>query len=401
MKVIVIGAGAAGLMASIKASENGHQVILLDSNEKCGRKLYITGKGRCNVTNNVAPNEFIKNIVTNPKFMYSAINNFTPSDTIDFFNDRGVELVTERGNRVFPKSYKASDIIDCLYNECKKNGVRIVFSSKVTKVEKKNDLFYVNTTKLMYTCDKLIIATGGASYSTTGSTGDGYYFAKLFNHKVTKLYPALCPIMIKNNFPKTFNNLELKNVSLTCVTERFKKTLFGEMTFVDNGISGPIVLTMSSLINKEVVKELSIDFKPALTHEKLDERLLKDFLERRNESLNSVMRGLLPQVLINVFLNKIKVDGTKKVNEITKNERLLILNNLKKFDLSFEKLDTIEHSIVTSGGVDVSEINPRTMESKLVSGLYFVGEVLDIDCFTGGFNIQCALSMGYIAGNNI
>jgi predicted Rossmann fold flavoprotein len=207
--------------------------------------------------------------------------------------------------------------------------------------------------------------------------------------------------MIKNNFPKTFNNLELKNVSLTCVTEKFKKTLFGEMTFVDNGISGPIVLTMSSLINKEVVKDLSIDFKPALTHEKLDERLLKDFLERRNESLNSVMRGLLPQVLINVFLNRIKVDGTKKVNEITKNERLLILNNLKKFDLTFEKLDSIERSIVTSGGVDVNEINPRTMESKLVSGLYFAGEVVDIDCFTGGFNVQCALSMGYIAGNNI
>ena len=401
MKVIVIGAGAAGLMASIKASENGHQVVLLDSNEKVGRKLYITGKGRCNVTNNVNTNEFIKNVVTNPKFMFSSINSFTPSDTIEFFNDRGVELVTERGNRVFPKSYKASDIIDCLFNECKKNGVRIAFGSKVTKVEKKNDLFYVNTTKLMYSADKLIIATGGASYSTTGSTGDGYYFAKLFNHTVTKLYPALCPIMIKNNFPKTFNNLELKNVSLTCVTEKFKKTLFGEMTFVDNGISGPIVLTMSSLINKEVVKELYIDFKPALTIEQLDARLLKDFNERKNETLNSLMRGLLPQVLINTFLSRIKVDGNKKVNEVTKNERNLILNTLKKFNLTFEKIDVLEHAIVTSGGVSVSEINPKTMESKLVSGLYFAGEVVDVDCFTGGFNIQCALSMGYAAGSNI
>ena len=401
MKVIVIGAGAAGLMASIKASENGHQVILLDGNEKVGRKLYITGKGRCNVTNNVNTNEFIKNVVTNPKFMFSSINSFTPNDTIEFFNDRGVELVTERGNRVFPKSYKASDIIDCLFNECKKNGVRIVFGSKVTKVEKKNDLFYVNTTKLMYSADKLIIATGGASYSSTGSTGDGYYFAKLFNHTVTKLYPALCPIMIKNNFPKTFNTLELKNVSLTCVTEKFKKTLFGEMTFVDNGISGPIVLTMSSLINKEVVKELYIDFKPALTIEQLDARLLKDFNERKNETLNSLMRGLLPQVLINTFLSRIKVDGNKKVNEVTKNERILILNTLKKFNLTFEKIDVLDHAIVTSGGVSVSEINPKTMESKLVSGLYFAGEVVDVDCFTGGFNIQCALSMGYAAGSNI
>ena len=401
MKVIVIGAGAAGLMASIKASENGHQVVLLDSNEKVGRKLYITGKGRCNVTNNVNTNEFIKNVVTNPKFMFSSINSFTPSDTIEFFNDRGVELVTERGNRVFPKSYKASDIIDCLFNECKKNGVRIAFGSKVTKVEKKNDLFYVNTTKLMYSADKLIIATGGASYSSTGSTGDGYYFAKLFNHTVTKLYPALCPIMIKNNFPKTFNTLELKNVSLTCVTEKFKKTLFGEMTFVDNGISGPIVLTMSSLINKEVVKELYIDFKPALTIEQLDARLLKDFNERKNETLNSLMRGLLPQALINTFLSRIKVDGNKKVNEVTKNERNLILNTLKKFNLTFEKIDVLDHAIVTSGGVSVSEINPKTMESKLVSGLYFAGEVVDVDCFTGGFNIQCALSMGYAAGSNI
>ena len=401
MKVIVIGAGAAGLMASIKASENGHQVVLLDSNEKVGRKLYITGKGRCNVTNNVNTNEFIKNVVTNPKFMFSSINSFTPSDTIEFFNDRGVELVTERGNRVFPKSYKASDIIDCLFNECKKNGVRIAFGSKVTKVEKKNDLFYVNTTKLMYSADKLIIATGGASYSSTGSTGDGYYFAKLFNHTVTKLYPALCPIMIKNNFPKTFNTLELKNVSLTCVTEKFKKTLFGEMTFVDNGISGPIVLTMSSLINKEDVKELYIDFKPALTIEQLDARLLKDFNERKNETLNSLMRGLLPQALINTFLSRIKVDGNKKVNEVTKNERNLILNTLKKFNLTFEKIDVLDHAIVTSGGVSVSEINPKTMESKLVSGLYFAGEVVDVDCFTGGFNIQCALSMGYAAGSNI
>lgn len=401
MKVIVIGAGAAGLMASIEASKNGNQVILIDGNEKCGRKLYITGKGRCNVTNNVAASEFIKSIVNNPKFMYSAINRFTPNDTIDFFMSRGVELVTERGNRVFPKSYKSTDIIDCLVNECKKNNVKIEFNSKVTKVEKKNNLFYVTTINSMFTSDKLIIATGGASYSATGSTGDGYYFAKLFKHNVTKLYPALCPILIKNDFPKTFNKLELKNVSLTCVTENFKKTLFGEMGFIDRGITGPIVLTMSSYINKEVVKEMYIDFKPALSIEQLDNRLLRDFSEMKNQPLQNVIKGLLPSLLLPIFINKIKIDPNKKVNEITKNDRLTIVNNLKKFSLNFDKLDSIDHAIVTCGGVDVNEINPRTMESKKVEGLYFVGEILDIDCLTGGFNIQCALATGFVAGNSL
>ena len=401
MKVIVIGAGAAGLMASISASENGHQVILLDGNEKCGRKLYITGKGRCNVTNNTTPTEFIKNVITNSKFMYGAINRFTPTDTINFFEDRGVKLVTERGNRVFPESYKSTDIIDCLYNECKKNNVEIRFNSKVTKVEKKNNLFHVTTMNNAYTCDKLIIATGGASYSATGSTGEGYYFAKLFNHKVTKLYPALCPILIKNDFPKTFNKLELKNVSLTCVTDKAKRSFFGEMTFIDRGISGPIVLSMSSYINKEVVKEMYLDFKPALNEEQLDARLLRDFAEFKNQPVLNVIKGLLPSIVVPIFANKIKLDLLKKVNEITKNERLLIISNLKKFNLTFDKLDTLDHAIVTSGGVDVSEINPKTMESKLVEGLYFVGEVLDIDCLTGGFNVQCAFSTGYVAGKSI
>ena len=373
MKVIVIGAGAAGLMASISASENGHQVILLDGNEKCGRKLYITGKGRCNVTNNTTPTEFIKNVITNSKFMYGAINRFTPTDTINFFEDRGVKLVTERGNRVFPGSYKSTDIIDCLYNECKKNNVEIRFNSKVTKVEKKNNLFHVTTMNNAYTCDKLIIATGGASYSATGSTGEGYYFAKLFNHKVTKLYPALCPILIKNDFPKTFNKLELKNVSLTCVTDKAKRSFFGEMTFIDRGISGPIVLSMSSYINKEVVKEMYLDFKPALNEEQLDARLLRDFAEFKNQPVLNVIKGLLPSIVVPIFANKIKLDLLKKVNEITKNERLLIISNLKKFNLTFDKLDTLDHAIVTSGGVDVSEINPKTMDSKLVVGLYFVG----------------------------
>ena len=401
MKVIVIGAGASGLMACIAASENGHEVILIDGNEKCGRKIYITGKGRCNVTNNCSVNEFIKNVITNPKFMYSSINNFTPSDTIEFFENRGVELVTERGNRVFPKSYKSSDIIDCLYNECKKNNVRIEFNLKVTKVEKKNDIFYVSTPKGFLTCDKLIIATGGASYSATGSSGDGYYFAKLFNHTVTKLYPALCPILIKNDFPKTFNKLELKNVSLTCVTENFKKTLFGEMTFVDRGISGPIVLSMSSYINKEKVKEMYLDFKPALTSEQLDARLLREFQELKNQPVINVIKGLLPAIIIPIFINKIKLDQNKKVNEITKNERLAIISLLKKFPLQYDKLDSLDRAIVTSGGIDVNEINPRTMESKKVEGLYFVGEVLDIDCLTGGFNLQCAFSTGYLAGKSI
>ena len=401
MKVIVIGAGASGLITSITASENGNEVVLLDSNEKCGRKIYITGKGRCNVTNNCSVNEFIKNVVTNSKFMYSAINNFTPNDTIEFFENRGVELVTERGNRVFPKSYKSSDIIDCLFNECKKNNVKIEFNSKVLKVEKKDNKFYVTTSKGNLICDKLVIATGGASYSATGSTGDGYYFAKLFNHNVTKLYPALCPILIKNDFPKTFNKLELKNVNLTCVTDKAKRTFFGEMNFIDRGISGPIVLTMSSYINKEKVQEMYIDFKPALSNEQLDTRLLRDFQELKNQPVINVIKGLLPAIIIPIFINKIKLDQNKKVNEITKNERLAIISLLKKFPLQFDKLDSLDRAIVTSGGVDVTEINPRTMESKIVEGLYFVGEVLDIDCLTGGFNLQCAFSTGYLAGKSI
>ena len=401
MKVIVIGAGAAGLMSAIVASENNHEVILIDSNDKCGRKLYITGKGRCNVTNNCQVNEFIKNVVTNPKFMYSAINSFTPQDTIDFFESRGVKLVTERGNRVFPESYKSTDIIDCLVNECKKNKVRFIFNSKVVKVDKKNDLFYVTLPNNVLTCDKLIIATGGASYNATGSTGDGYYFAKLFNHTVNKIYPALCPILLKNNFPVSFNKLELKNVSLTCVTDNFKKTLFGEMTFVDRGISGPIVLTLSSLINKENVKEMYLDFKPALNHEQLDARILRDIAEMKNQTMLSLLKGLLPALFVPLFINTLKLDQNKKVNEITKKERTAIINLLKRYPLYFDKLDALNHAIVTSGGVDTNEINPRTMESKIVNGLYFVGEVLDIDCFTGGFNVQCAFSTGYLAGKNV
>lgn len=401
MKIVIIGAGAAGLMAAITASKNNHEVILLDSNDKCGRKLYITGKGRCNVTNNCNVNDFIKNIVTNPKFMYSALNSFTPQDTIDFFESRGVSLVTERGNRVFPTSYKSTDIIDCLVKECKNNKVRIIYNSKVVKVEKKNELFYTSTETNIFTSDKLIIATGGASYSATGSTGDGYYFAKLFNHTVNKLYPALCPILIKNDFPKTFNQLELKNVSLTCITDKSKRTFFGEMTFIDRGISGPIVLSMSSYINKENVKELFIDFKPALTNEQLDNRLLRDFSELKNQSIINVIKGLLPSIMIPIFVSKLKLDINKKVNEITKNERNSIVNLLKKFPIIFDKLSPIDHAIVTSGGVDVNEIDPRTMESKIVKGLYFIGEVLDVDCLTGGYNVQCALSTGYLAGSKI
>ena len=401
MKVIVIGAGAAGLMASITASKKGNEVILIDSNAKCGRKLYITGKGRCNVTNDTSPSEFMKNIVTNSKFMFSSIYGFTPNDTIEFFKSRGVDLVIERGNRVFPKSYKSTDIIDCLVNECLKNGVRIIYGTKVTKIEKRNQLFYLSTDRLMYTADRLIVATGGASYSSTGSTGDGYYFAKLFGHTVTKLYPALCPILIKNDFPKTFNKLELKNVSLICETDKAKRTFFGEMTFVDRGISGPIVLTMSSYINKEKVKSIFIDFKPALSEEQLDNRLLREFNELKNQAISNVIKGLLPSLLVPIFINKVKIDANKKVNEITKQERQNIIKTLKRFELIYDKLDSIDHAIVTSGGVSTSELNPKTFESKIVSGLYFVGEVVDIDCLTGGFNIQCALSMGYAAGNNI
>ncbi len=355
-KIICIGAGASGLFFSLNCADEDHEVLLIDSNAKVGRKMYISGKGRCNITNDCDAKTFIANVVRNPKFLYSAIYGFTPADTIAYFNSHDCPLKTERGKRVFPVSDKSADIIDCLFRECKKAGVKIRFEEKVKEIKKDGDVFVVESDKRKYTADKVVIATGGISYSSTGSTGDGYRFAKNFGHTIIDLKSALCPMKVKEKIPASLLKLTMKNVSLTAGNESFHKTLFGDLEFLPGAITGPVVLSMSSLINREKDVTLSLDLKPALDEEKLDKRLLR---------------------------------------EIEKEPRK------DAFPLTFVSLEDIDKGIVTSGGVDVNEVDPKSMESKLCKGLYFIGEVLDVDAFTGGFNLQSALSTGYACAKAI
>ncbi|MDE5943283.1 MAG: NAD(P)/FAD-dependent oxidoreductase [Clostridia bacterium] len=404
-KIAVIGGGAAGLVAAYAAATNGNNVTLFEKNEKCGKKIYITGKGRCNVTHDCTPAEFLNNVVNNSKFMTSSIYAFSPDDTMRFFEDGGLRLKTERGARVFPLSDKASDVTKCLENYCKNVGVTFKFDEQVNKiVNLHSTMFNIITSKQDYTFDKVIVCTGGISYPSTGSTGDGYKFAQNFGHSVVPVKQGLCGLNLKGNCYKQIQGLSLKNVNLTVFYEDKKiKELFGEMLFTHFGVSGPIVLSASSLINRLDLNKvrLSIDFKPALSEEQLDKRLLRDFEEYKNKSISNCLKELLPTALISVMLARCGISSDKKVNSITKIERQLLLTNIKNFDMLVSSLRGFEEAIITSGGVDVKEINPRTMESKLVKGLYFCGEVLDIDAFTGGFNLQIAFSTGFAAGNNI
>lgn len=407
MRVIVIGAGASGLMAALEAAKGGHEVWVLEKNEKAGKKIYITGKGRCNVTNNCDVNNFIKNVITNPKFLFSALNKFKPSDTMNFFESNKTPLVVERGNRVYPQSYKASDITKCLVDECLKYKVRILYKNEVKDVQSKEGKFIVS---IMYNqasynqmiCDKLIIATGGLSYPSTGSNGQGHNFLKKLGHTITPLLPALIRIECRDAFLRELDGLNLKNVELTAYMPSKKYSFFGELDFYDKGIEGPISLKLSSYLNKCSEKiDLFIDLKTALNEEQLDARLLKEFNKDKNASLKKIMNELLPHKLVNPFINVSHLDGEKLVNSITAMERKTIINYLKKFPLRFSKLDSLERAVVTCGGVDVKEINPRKMESKIISGLYIVGELIDVDALTGGFNLQIAFSTGYCAGNAI
>lgn len=401
MKIIIIGSGPAGLMASIKAAESNNDVLLLDGNDKVGKKIYITGKGRCNVTNLCSPNEFLDNVVKNKKFLYSAINTFSSYDTMDFFTNHGLELKVERGNRVFPVSDKASDISKVLETTAKKNGVKIMLGQKVVRVSKDCETFFVQTEKNKLACDRLIVATGGASYSATGSSGDGYTFAKGFGHTIVPLKPALVGLDLVIN--SDCAGVSLKNVRLSI--KKGKDIIFsdfGEMLFTHTGVSGPIVLSASSFINREDVLKLKliIDLKPALDNDKLDARLLRDFEENKNKNFENYVHELLPKGLINTFLRRLSFPAYKKINEITKAEREEIINLLKNFDFQIKRLCDLEQAVVTSGGIDVKEISSSTMESKLVKGLFFAGEVLDVDALTGGFNIQIALATGYLAGES-
>ena len=401
VKIIVLGAGASGLFYSLFAASHGHEVLILESNEKAGKKMYITGKGRCNLTNDSSVKECISNVVRNPKFLYSCFSKWNAEDTIAFFNDHGCPVKTERGNRVFPESDKSSDAINCLLRECKKSGVEILFHQKAKSVKKVGNHFLIETENRTFESDALVIATGGKSYPQTGSTGDGYSFAKSFGHQIVYPVAALCPIKIKENPNRGMLELTLKNVSLTAENASFKKTLFGDMEFLPNRITGPISLSMSSLINRIGKVDLHLDFKPALDEQTLDARILREIKAQPNKDVRYLLSRMLPMDILDFFLEKCDVAEDLPLNSLSKDGRKQILHLLKQFPLSFDGLDSIEKGIVTSGGVSVDEINAKNLESKRVPGLYFIGEVLDVDAFTGGFNMQIAFSTAYAAADSL
>jgi len=398
MRIGVIGAGASGLMISgLLAKE--HDVTVFDKNEKVGKKLFITGKGRCNLTNLCDEQDFLKNVVRGDKFLKSAIYSFSSQDCVDFFEGLGLKTKLERGNRVFPESDKSSDVIKVLKEKHCKN-VRFVLDCEVVSIEKKDEVFVLKTNSQKFEFDRVIVCTGGVSYKGTGACDAGYKFAKKFGHNIVELKSALCPIKIRNKFVKALQGVSLKNVSLLCEVDNKKLSFFGEMLFTDAGISGPIVLSASSFLNRAKKVSISIDFKPALTEEQVDKRLLRDFEENKNKNISFVLNGLLPRAVSSIFAKEIGLDEDKKVHDIKKEERSLICKSLKNFKLEYGGLYDIDTGIVTSGGIDLREINPKTFESKLVKGLYFLGEVLDVDALTGGFNLQIAWATAYCCAKN-
>ena len=402
-KVIVIGAGPAGIMAAITASKN-HEVILLDGNDRVGKKLFITGKGRCNVTNAKDISEFFDYIYGNPHFLYSSLYSFTNEDTIHFFENQGIKLKTERGGRIFPSSDKSSDIIKGLSNGLKENNVQVKLNSKVTNILSKNDRILgveINNSQKIIG-DHFIIATGGASYPLTGSKGDGYDFAKKLGHSIIDLKPSLVPIELNEKWLKELMGLSLKNISLSILKNN--KVLYkeqGEMLFTSYGISGPLVLKGSRFIKNDSSYTALLDLKPALEINELDKRIQKDFLKYQNKEFKNSLNDLLPQKLIPLIIRLSGIPADKKVNVITKDERKNLVYIIKNIKMNIKGLRPIEEAIVTAGGVNTLEIDPSTMKSKLISNLSFAGEVIDVDAFTGGYNVQIAISTGYIAGNNI
>lgn len=401
-RVVVIGGGAAGLFSAYSASLQGKSVILVEKNEKLGKKIYITGKGRCNLTANVSVQEFFKNVVSNPKFLFSAINTFSPQDTITFFEQNGLSLKTERGDRVFPASDKASDVTKTLEKVVIKNGVDVKLNTLVKGIDVINGQVVGVTTESGYIeCDSVIVCCGGVSYPTTGSDGDGVKFAKELGHSIICLRPSLVGIELAGADYLQAQGLSLKNVKLTVKNgQKSVHSGFGEMLFTHFGVSGPIVLSASSLINRIDLSQtnLSIDLKPALTDQVLDSRLQREFKENNVKKLSTVMRSLLPQALIECVIKQAKVNGNKNCSEITLEERKNLILALKNLTFKVKKLRPIEEAIVTAGGVSTKEINPKTMESKIVKGLHFAGEVIDVDAFTGGYNLQIAFATGYVAG---
>lgn len=400
-------------MAACVAAENGNDVILVEKNEKLGKKIYITGKGRCNLTNDLPPAEFLQNVVHGGKFLYGAAYSFSPQSCMDFFSARGLALKTERGGRVFPLSDHASDVTKTLEKACKNAGVTVLLNETAVELIAVNEesekgtmprITAVKTDKREIGCDTAIICTGGLSYPSTGSTGDGYKFAEKFGLKLIPPRPALCGINLKGDFYKEAQGLSLKNVALSAYAGGKKiYDEFGEMLFTHFGISGPIALSLSSLINRTDFRQvrLFLDFKPALDEETLDRRLLRLFDEQKNKTLRGAAADLLPQKIIGAVLKQANVPQEKRCNSVTKEERARLLKALKAFEMQPLSLRDFSEAIVTSGGVDVSEINPKTMDVKKVRGLKMCGETLDLDAFTGGFNLQIAFSTGFLAGKSI
>lgn len=403
--VVVIGGGAAGLMASITAARSGRDVIVIEKMPRPARKLMITGKGRCNVTNNTDLNGLVSNTCRNGRFLYSAFTAFSSEDTVNFFADAGVPLKTERGNRVFPVSDKSVDIVDALVNTAKRIGVKIV-QGEVTDILTNDGAVteVVCSNNSRFYAQSVLIATGGCSYPTTGSTGDGYVLAQKLGHTVKKVRPSLVPMEVHEGFCSFLSGLSLKNVSLT-IKNNNKICFFeqGEMLFTHFGISGPLVLSASAAIDDFSFENCKafIDLKPALSHEQLDKRLLRDFEELKNKELVNSLDRLLPKKLVPVVIASAGIDPHIKVNSLPKAKRQELVNVLKALPLTVTGLRPFSEAVITKGGVSVKEIDPKTMQSKLIKGLYFAGEVIDVDAFTGGFNLQIAFSTGYLAGINL
>lgn len=405
-KVLVVGGGAAGMFAAIFAAYNGNEVHIFEKNEKLGKKLFITGKGRCNITNAGDMETLFASVLTNPKFLYSSFYGYDNQSVIDFFEHIGVKTKIERGNRVFPVSDHSSDVIGALTRELHRLGVEIHLHTAVKKMVGKERFEYLELESgKKVEGDACIVATGGFSYQTTGSTGDGYRFATEMGHQVTEILPALVPLELQESYVKELQGLSLRNVTASVYLG--KKKLyedFGEMLFTHYGVSGPLMLSASSYIGKHLAKgnlQLVIDLKPALSFEQLDQRVLRDFEESKNKQFKNAVTKLFPGKLLPVMLELSGIDPEKKVNLISKEERHQFVYLIKNFTWTITKLRGFNEAIITKGGVKVKEINPSTMESKLVCGLYFVGEVLDLDALTGGFNLQIAWSTAYAAGSSI